>query len=66
VFVIGDQVAGGQYGKIPSLTNLRDDNLVYTTDYRRIYTTMIKSWMGYANAADVLRGEFDPLPLFKA
>jgi uncharacterized protein (DUF1501 family) len=66
VFVIGDQVAGGQYGKVPSLTELRDDNLVHTTDYRRIYATAIKKWMGYGDVASVLRGEFEPLPLFNA
>src|SRR5215472_15919891 len=36
-FVIGAPVKGGQYGKVPSLTELKQGNLVYTTDYRRIY-----------------------------
>jgi uncharacterized protein (DUF1501 family) len=66
VFVIGESVAGGQYGKMPSLTELRDDNLVYTTDYRRIYATALSKWMGLADAASVLTGEFEPLPLLKA
>jgi uncharacterized protein (DUF1501 family) len=66
VFVVGEPVAGGQYGKVPSLTELRDDNLVYTTDYRRIYASAINKWMGHADVASVLRGEFEPLPLFKS
>jgi hypothetical protein len=49
---------------MPSLTELRDDNLVHTTDYRRIYATAIEKWMGYGDVARVLRGEFEPLPLF--
>jgi uncharacterized protein (DUF1501 family) len=66
VFVIGEPVAGGQYGRMPSLTELRDDNLVYTTDYRRIYTTALSKWMGLVDAASVLNGEFEPLPLLRA
>jgi uncharacterized protein (DUF1501 family) len=63
VFVVGEPVAGGQYGKMPSLTELRDDNLVYTTDYRRIYATAINKWMGLADITNVLKGEFEPLSL---
>jgi uncharacterized protein (DUF1501 family) len=65
-FVIGEPVAGGQYGKMPSLSDLNDGNLKHTTDYRRVYATMIKTWMGHADAASVLRGEFEPLPLIRA
>src|SRR5262249_24474350 len=32
VFVLGERVAGGQYGKAPSLTDLDDGNLKFTTD----------------------------------
>jgi len=65
-FLIGEPVMGGQYGKMPSLTELIDGNMVYTTDFRRVYATAIKSFMGYDDAAGVLRGEFDPLPIIKA
>jgi uncharacterized protein (DUF1501 family) len=65
-FVIGEPVSGGQYGKVPSLTDLDDGNLKHTTDYRRVYATMIKTWMGHADTAGVLRGEFEPLPLIGA
>jgi uncharacterized protein (DUF1501 family) len=64
--MIGEPVAGGQYGKMPSLTELNDGNMVFTTDFRRVYATAIKSFMGYDDAAGVLRGEFDPLPIIKA
>jgi uncharacterized protein (DUF1501 family) len=65
-FMIGEPVMGGQYGKMPSLTELVDGNMVFTTDFRRVYATAINSWMGYAGAAGVLRGEFDPLAIIKA
>ncbi len=65
-FMIGEPVAGGQYGKMPSLTDLVDGNMTYTTDFRRVYATAIQNWMGYGDAASVLRGEFAPLPIIKA
>ena len=64
--MIGEPVAGGQYGKMPSLTELNDGNMVFTTDFRRVYATAIQSWMGYGDADGVLRGEFEPLPIIKA
>src|SRR6516162_477502 len=66
VFMIGEPILGGQYGKMPSLTELNDGNMVFTTDFRRVYATAITSWMGYADAAGVLRGEFEPLPVIHA
>jgi uncharacterized protein (DUF1501 family) len=65
-FMIGAPVAGGQYGSMPSLTELNDGNMVFTTDFRRVYATAIQSWMGHAGAASVLRGQFEPLPIVKA
>jgi uncharacterized protein (DUF1501 family) len=62
-FVIGEPVAGGQYGKMPSLTDLNDGNMKYSTDYRRLYATMVQTWMGYNDTESVLRGKFEPLPL---
>jgi hypothetical protein len=49
MFVAGKQVKGGQYGAIPSLTKLdAGDNLIHTTDFRRVYATMIDGWLGLA------------------
>lgn len=65
-FVIGKPVAGGQYGGVPSLTDLDDGNLKYTTDYRRIYSTLISGWMGHDHASAILKDDFAPIPLFAA
>ena len=47
MFVAGKQVKGGHYGKVPSLTELdAGDNLIHTTDFRRVYGTMIDGWLG--------------------
>ena len=63
VYVIGNKVKGGQYGDPVSLTNLDDGNLIYTTDYRRVYASMVGEWMG-ADRSSVLKGDFEPLGLF--
>ncbi|MET3927920.1 DUF1501 domain-containing protein [Devosia sp. 2618] len=63
-FVIGKPVTGGQYGGIASLTDLDDGNLKFTTDYRRIYSTLINGWMGHEHPSAILRDEFKPLPIF--
>ena len=65
MFVAGKKVKGGHYGTIPSLTKLDDgDNLVYTTDFRRVYATMISGWLGFKNSAAVLNGTFEPFDMF--
>jgi len=63
-FVIGKSVNGGQYGGVPSLTDLDDGNLRFTTDYRRIYSTLIQGWMGNTKASSILKDDFSPLPMF--
>jgi uncharacterized protein (DUF1501 family) len=58
-------VKGGHYGQIPSLTKLDEgDNLVYTTDFRRVYSTMISGWLGYRDTKTLLNGEFEGLGMF--
>lgn len=43
VFIIGNGVDGGKfYGDQPSLTQLNDDNLSVTTDFRSVYSTIIE------------------------
>ena len=65
-FVIGNAVKGGLYGKPPSLTNLvLGDNLESTTDFRRVYATLIQEWMG-ADATRVLGQKFDTMGMFRA
>ena len=64
MFVMGKGVTGGFYGRHPSLTDLDDGNMKMTTDFRRVYATMIKEWLGYDNTAGVLKGQFEPLGVF--
>jgi uncharacterized protein (DUF1501 family) len=64
MFVIGETVKGGQYGEPPSLTTLADGNLKYTTDFRRVYATLIKEWLRYSDTTSLLKGEFQTLDMF--
>ncbi len=65
MYVIGKPVKGGHYGRPPSLTELdAGDNLVYTTDFRRVYASVIGGWLGSRDSEQVLSGKFEPFPVF--
>jgi uncharacterized protein (DUF1501 family) len=64
MLVVGKPVKGGFYGKFPSLTDLDDGNLKMATDFRSVYATMLKGWMGFDDAKSVLKGDFPLLPMF--
>ncbi len=70
MFIIGKPVKGGLYGAYPSLTDLElipgyeDGNMKFNTDFRRVYATMIKEWVGHDDTRTLLRGDFAPLGVF--
>jgi uncharacterized protein (DUF1501 family) len=64
-FVIGNAVKGGMYGKPPSLTDLvLEGNLENTTDFRKVYATLIEEWMG-ADSSKVLGEKFKTMGMFR-
>jgi uncharacterized protein (DUF1501 family) len=66
MFLVGKSVKGGFYGTHPSLTDLDDGNMKMTTDFRRVYATAIKEWLGCDHADVVLKGRFDTLGVFQS
>ena len=65
MFVVGNGVKGGHYGEVPSLTKLaKGDNLAYTTDFRRVYQTLISGWLGHGGGSKILNGEFETFDMF--
>ncbi len=62
-FLIGPKVKPGVVGTQPSLTDLVECEPRASTDFRRIYATLIRDWLGVR--ADVLGGAFEPLSLFR-
>jgi uncharacterized protein (DUF1501 family) len=65
MFIVGKPVRGGHYGQ-PVDLGLRaaDDNLQHTTDFRRVYATLMDRWLGVRSEGTVLRGRFEPFPMF--
>jgi uncharacterized protein (DUF1501 family) len=64
MFLVGKGVKGGFYGRPPSLTDLDDGNLRMTTDFRRVYATAIREWLGCDDTPAILKGNFQPLGVF--
>ncbi|MDB5390419.1 MAG: hypothetical protein JWM11_6065 [Planctomycetaceae bacterium] len=65
LFVQGAPVKGGVVGQHPSLEKLGDGDMIFHTDFRQIYATLLEGWLG-CPAKQVLTGEFPKLPLLKA
>ena len=64
-FITGGAVRGGLYGQAPDLNRLDgNQNVLYTTDFRQIYTTVAQQWWG-VNAEAVVRGKFDALKFMR-
>ena len=66
MFLFGkqDRIKGGFYGRPPSLTDLDEGNLKMTTDFRSVYATSIKEWLGYDDTDVILKGRFNTLGAF--
>ena len=65
MFVAGEPVAGGHHGELPDLLALNaEDNLNHTTDFRRVYASVMDQWLQPAVSRSVLGAAYEPLPLF--
>jgi uncharacterized protein (DUF1501 family) len=51
---------GGLFGQSPSLTDLDDGDPKFTTDFRRVYATLLERWLE-VDSAPALGGKFEPL-----
>jgi uncharacterized protein (DUF1501 family) len=52
MFALGNGVQRGLYGDAPNLAALVDNgNVPYTTDFRRVYATVIERWLGVPHEA---------------
>ncbi len=64
LFVAGPGVKGGAVGDHPSLSDLDAGDLKFHTDFRRVYATLLDSWLG-CDSRTVLGGKFDPIDALK-
>ena len=60
MFVLGDQVNGGLFGRHPSLTELHEGDPVHTTDFRSVYATLIEG-LFRADPKAVLGADYERL-----
>lgn len=65
VLLEGAPIAGGVVGEHPSLEKLGDGDLIYHTDFRQVYATLLEGWLG-CPTGNVIMGEYAKLPLLKA
>jgi uncharacterized protein (DUF1501 family) len=64
VFLVGSKVQGGLVGKYPSLAELGEGDLIYNTDFRSVYATLLDRWLG-CPAEKALGKSFPTLPLIR-
>ena len=65
VWLLGPRVKPGFHGSPPSLTELDDGDLMMTSDFRRVYASVLSQWLGVAEPGSLLRGDFTPLDLLQ-
>ncbi len=62
VLLFGKGVKGGFVGEPPRLDALEDGNLVHSTDFRRLYATLLERWLGVP-AHPILGRGYEALPV---
>ncbi|MBI3864776.1 MAG: DUF1501 domain-containing protein [Planctomycetia bacterium] len=60
VLIAGAKIQGGLFGKYPGLDKLDEGDLIYSTDFRSVYATLLDRWLG-CPSAKVLGAEFEQL-----
>jgi len=65
MLVLGAGLTGGLYGTHPSLAQLGDGDLIYTTDFRTVYATLLDGWLG-CPSEPLLGEKFAPLAFLPA
>jgi uncharacterized protein (DUF1501 family) len=60
MFVAGAPIKGGLYGEYPSLTDLAQGDLKFTTDFRSVYATLLDGFLKTPSQS-VLQGKYPGL-----
>jgi len=64
IFLAGTKVKAGLLGEAPKLLDLQDGDLRMTTDFRRVYASVLRDWLGLPSRS-ALGGDFEPISLFQ-
>ena len=60
--VAGAKIKGGLYGEYPRLDKLGDGDLIFNTDFRGVYSSLLDRWLG-CDAKQILGSEFAAVDL---
>ncbi len=60
LFVMGSKVKAGLHGSAPLLQLERNQDMLFSTDFRNVYATALEGWLG-CPAEKVLGRKFEPL-----
>ena len=65
MFLAGGKIKPGFHGTFPGLAaeKLNRGDVAFTTDFRRVYASLLKGWLG-ADDAKILGRQFEPMDLF--
>ncbi|HEX9988103.1 MAG TPA: DUF1501 domain-containing protein [Chloroflexia bacterium] len=62
MFVIGGNIKGGVYGNNPNLTDLDNGDLRMQTDFRAVYASVVRNWLG-VDPTKIIQGNWADIPL---
>jgi len=63
VYFMGGKLKNpGIFNEAPNLSDLDNGDLMYTVDFRKIYASVLKNWLG-VNPGDVLLNKYKPLDI---
>jgi uncharacterized protein (DUF1501 family) len=65
VILVGEKVAGGLHGPIPDLSGLQEGDVPFAVDFRSVYTSVLRDWMGLPSET-ILGSGFGGLQLFRS
>lgn len=63
MFLCGGGVKPGIHGKRPNLTDLQQGDLKHEYDFRQVYATVLRDWLG-TDPMPILGKDYESLPLF--
>ena len=63
MFLCGGSVKSGIIGKRPNLSDLQDGDLKHEYDFRQVYASVLKDWLG-TDPTPILGKDYDTLNLF--
>ncbi len=61
MFLVGGNIKGGVYGNNPDLSNLDQGDLRMQTDFRAVYSSVLRNWLG-ADPSKIVDGNYSNIP----